>query len=93
MEENRRSHWPSSERAFVDRDPSVVARLFATPGGGPRAICRGIPEVEEMAAFFEATLRGMAVKARDGVSVDCLLKVARVAMRAWPTAKGDAARK
>jgi AcrR family transcriptional regulator len=48
--------------------------------------------VEELAAFFEATLRGMAVKARDGVSVDYLLNIARVAMRTWPTAEGDTAR-
>jgi hypothetical protein len=85
MEENRRSHWPFSKRAFVDRDPSVVARR------GSEGDMPGDTEVEEMAAFFEATLRGMAVKARDGVFVDCLLNVARVAMRAWPTAKGDAA--
>jgi AcrR family transcriptional regulator len=50
-------------------------------------------EVEELAAFFEAALRGMAVKARDGVSVDRLLMIGRAAMRAWPTAEVDEVRK
>jgi AcrR family transcriptional regulator len=50
-------------------------------------------DVEELAAFFEAILRGMAVKARDGVSVDRLVMIGRAAMRAWPTAEVDEVRK
>jgi AcrR family transcriptional regulator len=42
-------------------------------------------DVTELASFFATTFRGIAVQARDGKSRDHLLRLARVAMRAWPS--------
>src|ERR1700756_1005142 len=41
--------------------------------------------VKELAAYFDAVIRGMAVHARDGASRKELLAICRVAMRAWPS--------
>ncbi len=57
-------------------------------------IRRGIDEgdvpkdtnVDAMAAFYSALLRGMAVQARDGASRERLLEIVAVGMRAWPPA-------
>jgi hypothetical protein len=77
--------------------PKLVGMLIRNkPRSSPpsRTLCSASPDtdVEELAAFFEAILRGMAVKARDGVSVDRLVMIGRAAMRAWPTAAGDEVR-
>jgi AcrR family transcriptional regulator len=37
-----------------------------------------------MAAFFSTVFRGMAVQARDGATREQLLKIGRLAMKAWP---------
>jgi AcrR family transcriptional regulator len=41
--------------------------------------------VKELAAYFGAVFRGMAVLARDGASRKQLLAIGHVAMRAWPS--------
>jgi AcrR family transcriptional regulator len=41
--------------------------------------------VRELAAYFGAVFRGMAVQARDGATRKQLLAVGRVAMQAWPS--------
>jgi AcrR family transcriptional regulator len=41
-----------------------------------------------LAGFYMAALQGMAIQARDGAEVDALLRIAEVAMRAWPTKEG-----
>ena len=45
--------------------------------------------VKELAAYFDAVIRGMAVHARDGASRKQLLAICRVAMRAWPSKPPD----
>jgi AcrR family transcriptional regulator len=45
--------------------------------------------VKELAAYFDAVIRGMAVHARDGASRKELLAICRVAMRAWPSRPPD----
>jgi AcrR family transcriptional regulator len=42
-------------------------------------------DVAELAGFFAAMFRGIAVQARDGKSRGHLLGLARVAMRVWPS--------
>jgi AcrR family transcriptional regulator len=42
-------------------------------------------DVGELAAFFGTVFRGMAVQARDGKSLEQILGIGRVAMRAWPS--------
>src|ERR1700722_4277083 len=42
-------------------------------------------DVAELASFFAAMFRGIAVQARDGKSREHLLGLARVAMRVWPS--------
>jgi AcrR family transcriptional regulator len=42
-------------------------------------------DVTELASFFGTVFRGMAVQARDGKSRKHLLRLAKVAMRVWPT--------
>ena len=41
-------------------------------------------DAPELAAYFDAIIRGMAVKARDGASRKQLLKLGARAMLAWP---------
>lgn len=41
-------------------------------------------DIEALAAFYNAMLRGMAVQARDGASRDKLAGIVRTAMQAWP---------
>lgn len=41
--------------------------------------------IKELAAYFGAVFRGMAVQARDGASRKQLLAIGRVAMQAWPS--------
>lgn len=43
--------------------------------------------VEALAAYINALVRGMAVQARDGASREKLLDISRVAMEAWPIAR------
>jgi len=45
--------------------------------------------VKELAAYFGAIFRGMAVQARDGASRKQLLATCRLAMRAWPSRPPD----
>jgi AcrR family transcriptional regulator len=45
--------------------------------------------VTELAAYFDAVIRGLAVHARDGASRKQLLAICRVAMRAWPSRPPD----
>ncbi len=45
--------------------------------------------VKELAAYFDAVFRGLAVRARDGASRKQLLAICRVAMRAWPSRAPD----
>ena len=60
-------------------------------------IRRGITEgdvpkdtnVEALAAFYSALLRGMVVQARDGASRERLLEIVEVGMRAWPAVPSD----
>jgi AcrR family transcriptional regulator len=40
--------------------------------------------VVELAAYFGTVFRGMAVQARDGKSLEQILGIGRIAMRAWP---------
>ena len=47
--------------------------------------------VEALAAFVNALVRGLAVQARDGASRKKLLEIGRVAMEAWPVASKAAA--
>lgn len=49
-------------------------------------------DVEGPASFLEATLHGMAVKAHDRVSLERLLTIGRIAMKAWPISGEDRAR-
>lgn len=46
-------------------------------------------DVEALAAFFNALIRGMAVQARDGASRARLIEIIEVAMRAWPRPADD----
>jgi AcrR family transcriptional regulator len=46
----------------------------------------GSTNIQALAAFYSALSRGMAVLARDGATQDRLLEVARIGMRAWPSA-------
>jgi hypothetical protein len=41
-------------------------------------------DVDALAAFVNAIVRGRAVQARDGASRSKLLNIGRVAMEAWP---------
>jgi hypothetical protein len=47
--------------------------------------------VDALAAFINAIVRGLAVQARDGASREKLLNIGRVAMEAWPVAGKAAA--
>jgi hypothetical protein len=47
--------------------------------------------IEALAAFVNALVRGLAVQARDGASREKLLEIGRVAMEAWPVASKAAA--
>jgi AcrR family transcriptional regulator len=49
-------------------------------------------DVEALAAFYSALLRGMVVAARDGASRDRLLGIVDLGMRAWPSATSKHAR-
>lgn len=48
-------------------------------------------DVEALAAFIHAIVRGLAVQARDGASRTKLENIGRVAMEAWPDARKMAA--
>jgi AcrR family transcriptional regulator len=48
-------------------------------------------DVEALAAFINAIVRGLAVQARDGASREKLLNIGSVAMEAWPAASKAAA--
>lgn len=41
-------------------------------------------DVEGLVAFFHAVVRGLAVQARDGATRARLLKIGKIAMKAWP---------
>jgi AcrR family transcriptional regulator len=43
-------------------------------------------DVQALAAFYSALLRGMAVLARDGATRERLLEIVEIGMRAWPPA-------
>jgi hypothetical protein len=47
--------------------------------------------IEALAAFVNALVRGLAVQARDGASREKLLEIGRVAMEAWPVVSKAAA--
>jgi hypothetical protein len=47
--------------------------------------------IEALAAFVNALVRGLAVQARDGASREKLLEIGRVNMEAWPVANKPAA--
>lgn len=72
-----RSIRDSAERALAERLRQGVA-----DGDLPKDT-----DIEGLAAYFEAVLRGMAVDARDGASTDRLRKIGATAMRAWPKLK------
>jgi hypothetical protein len=42
-------------------------------------------DAADLGSYFDAIVRGMAVKARDGASRKVLAKIAARAMLAWPT--------
>jgi hypothetical protein len=48
-------------------------------------------DVDALAAFVNAIVRGLAVQARDGASRSKLLNIGRVAMKAWPVTSMAAA--
>jgi AcrR family transcriptional regulator len=48
-------------------------------------------DVDALAAFVNAIMRGLAVQARDGASCAKLLNIGRVAMEAWPVTSKAAA--
>jgi AcrR family transcriptional regulator len=43
-------------------------------------------DVAALAAFYAMVVQGMSVQARDGASVNILMRAAELAMRAWPSA-------
>ncbi|MCB8882126.1 TetR/AcrR family transcriptional regulator [Acidisoma cellulosilytica] len=65
-------HW--AENAMADRLRRGVAE-----GDLPSDI-----DAAGLAAFFEAVIRGMAIKATDGATRDSLFETGRLAMQAWP---------
>jgi AcrR family transcriptional regulator len=42
-------------------------------------------DAKMLAAYYSAVARGLAVQARDGASLQTLVEIGRLAMRAWPT--------
>ena len=68
-----------SQKALADRVRRGIAEGDVPAG----------TDADELAAFFGAVFRGMAVQARDGASREDLLTIATYAMHAWP--KGTAA--
>ena len=73
MREQRRR----SERVLVQRLKEAVAA-----GELPADT-----DAPELAGYFDAMIRGMAVKARDGATRKTLAKIATRAMLAWPAAE------
>lgn len=64
----------ASEAYLVDR-----IRKGISDGDVPADV-----DVDALAAFIHAVVRGLAVQARDGASRSRLLEIGRVAMDAWP---------
>jgi AcrR family transcriptional regulator len=66
-------------------DQALISRLKKGVSNGELP-----PEtnVKELAAYFGAVFRGMAVQARDGASRKQLLAIGRVAMQSWPSTSG-----
>ena len=91
------THVPPALIALRDR---MAGYRGAAQSAMADRIRRGIGEgdiprdtnVEALAAFYSALLRGMVVQARDGASCERLLEIVAVGMRAWPAAPGERAR-
>ena len=91
------THFPPALTALRDR---MTRYRGAAQAAMVDRIRRGIDEgdvpedtdVEALAAFYSALLRGMVVQARDGASRERLLEIAEVGMRAWPAAPREPVR-
>lgn len=68
-------HRMTSESGFASR-----LRTGMTAGDVPADT-----DVEALAAYFSAIVRGLAVQARDGATRERLRQIIAVAMRVWPT--------
>ena len=85
------THVPPELAALRDR---MAGYRGAAQSAMADRIRRGIDEgdvpkdtnVEALAAFYSALMRGMVVQARDGASRERLLEIVEVGMRAWPSA-------
>jgi AcrR family transcriptional regulator len=92
------THLPPHLRSVADYTKSL-RKLFEQALA--RRLRKGVSDgnlppgtnVKELAAYFGAIFRGMAVQARDGASRKQLLAICRVAMRAWPSRRPDSNRK
>lgn len=69
----------SAHRAFAEE--ALLARLKRGVDDGDVA---SDTDIETLAAYFNALLRGMAVQARDGASRERILNIGRIGLRAWP---------
>jgi AcrR family transcriptional regulator len=67
-------HRATSERYFADRIRKGIA------DGDMPADC----DVEDLAAYVNTIVRGLAVQARDGASRERLREICKIAMEAWP---------
>lgn len=77
------NHRALSESAMAERLRKGVAAGDLPPD----------TEIDGLAAFYSALARGMAVQARDGASRERLMEIGRVAMRAWPLPRKQAAKR
>jgi AcrR family transcriptional regulator len=62
------------EKAMADRFRNAISTGELAPG----------TDVDVLAAYFAAVMRGMAVQARDGASRETLQMIGRAAMGLWP---------